>query len=338
MQDDQMIQSLTPLEITLRDGEEIVLSKGRSNLPEKKLMLPGFEAVHACGPYGKMEFFHLAGQDFDIWYSNYSVRKHSTFLACGNFPVLELHASLQSDITSWWDDWKQNVQHDQQFEISYIPFINNRTEFGQGKYYSTFDIHFKPSFLRNFCPQAPALSRFLDKVDKGLCANLFEAPQFLSPRMLTLVWAMLNCNVTPAFAERYFENCVQLYLIEVLDRSNSLGSPISQSSPYDIDLAIAAKEIILGDLSEKYSIESLAKATGSNQWILQRSFKQHFGSTIFEYSQSARLELAKLQLLETNKPIQEIASQCGYHDHSNLTAAFRQKFGVSPAKYRKNFK
>lgn len=154
-----------------------------------------------------------------------------------------------------------------------------------------------------------------------------------------LVSRVLHCNMTAEMAPFYYESVAQLMLIEVLQRLNELsGKGAIKYSAYDIERTIAAKEIIVSDLSIKYNIGSLARATGFNEWKLQHTFKHLFGATIFDYAQSARLEHAKRLLRDTADPIQLIAMQCGYPDHSNLTAAFRKSFGCTPEQFRSSGK
>jgi transcriptional regulator GlxA family with amidase domain len=70
--------------------------------------------------------------------------------------------------------------------------------------------------------------------------------------------------------------------------------------------------------------------TGTNERNLQHTFKELYGTTLFDYAQSVRLDHARILLLDSSDSIQSIAEQCGYPDNSNLTAAFHKKFGYTP--------
>jgi AraC family transcriptional regulator, transcriptional activator of the genes for pyochelin and ferripyochelin receptors len=339
MDEDVMIQSFSPLEIKQLGGTRIEVFQGIPSKMNPTYKLPGFERLHTIGGFGAMSFFHYAGDGFDIWYSNYEMTTKSAFIARADFPALELHIPVNHDFTSRWDDQKEKPIRDKQFELSYFPFIHSASEFAGGFEYSTFDIHYSPAYLKKFAGHSPGLAAFLEKVEKRERADLLKDPQFLSPSMMGLVSRVLHCNMTAEMAPFYYESVAQLMLIEVLQRLNELsGKGSIKYSPYDIERTIAAKEIIVSDLSIKYNIGSLSRATGFNEWKLQHTFKHLFGATIFDYAQSARLEHAKRLLRDTADPIQLIAMQCGYPDHSNLTAAFRKRFGCTPEQFRSSGK
>ncbi|MEM7551538.1 MAG: AraC family transcriptional regulator [Bacteroidota bacterium] len=69
---------------------------------------------------------------------------------------------------------------------------------------------------------------------------------------------------------------------------------------------------------------------------LLRNFHQIFGITPFQYISKKRIHEAKLQLLETNKTIQEIAFDIGYSSFSNFSNYFKEIVGQSPSDFRKS--
>ena len=88
-------------------------------------------------------------------------------------------------------------------------------------------------------------------------------------------------------------------------------------------------------LEEQYlappTIGSLARAVGINEAKLMHSFKQLFGQTIFDFTQSLRMEEAKSLLERTELSITEIAFEVGYEYSSNFTTAFKRHFGITPS-------
>ncbi len=335
----QNITAFSPLEIIQLGADRVEIFQNISPKEKNDFPLPGFRRMHAGGGYGSMQFSHFAGAGFDIWYSTYGIKNRSSFAARGNFAALELHVPFNARTISWWDGKKENLLRDKEFEISFFPFIDSRTEFSSADSYKTFDIHYSPAYLKKFSNHSALLAKFLEKVERGERADLLDRAQFLSPAMISLVNGVLRCEMAPELAEYYYESCVQLMLIEVLSRANELYSEQKiKYSSFDIERAIAAKEIIISDLSVKYSIAELARATGFNEWKLQHTFKHLFNATIFDYSQSARLDHAKYLLRETKDPIHLIAAHCGYPDHANLTAAFKKRFGFTPERFREQKK
>jgi AraC-like DNA-binding protein len=64
-------------------------------------------------------------------------------------------------------------------------------------------------------------------------------------------------------------------------------------------------------------------------------FRQVFGSGVFETLLKARMQKARSLLLETDKPIKEVASLIGYERLTSFITAFRKHFGYTPASLRR---
>jgi transcriptional regulator GlxA family with amidase domain len=54
-----------------------------------------------------------------------------------------------------------------------------------------------------------------------------------------------------------------------------------------------------------------------------------------EYVMRLRLQLARRQLIESNEPVNLIASRCGFFDQSHFTRLFRKHTGLTPSHYRR---
>ena len=104
----------------------------------------------------------------------------------------------------------------------------------------------------------------------------------------------------------------------------------------DIDKIHEVSELIIHDLQHTPSISELAKGVGMNEKKLCYGFKEVFGNTIFGYLYDYKMNLARQLLLHTDKPISEIAYQCGYEHLSHFSSAFKRKFGHSPQGVRGN--
>ena len=86
-------------------------------------------------------------------------------------------------------------------------------------------------------------------------------------------------------------------------------------------------------LSEPLSIEHLAAQAFLSKFYLMRKFKADTGYSLHQYIRSKRLLLAR-DLLKTDTPITEIASDVGFADYSTFSRAFRAMFHITPRKYR----
>ena len=75
---------------------------------------------------------------------------------------------------------------------------------------------------------------------------------------------------------------------------------------------------------------------GMNEFKLKAGFKQVFGISMFDYLIKKRMQEARSLLLETDKPIKEIASLTGYSTKQSFLNAFKKYFHDTPGSFRKN--
>lgn len=82
-------------------------------------------------------------------------------------------------------------------------------------------------------------------------------------------------------------------------------------------------------------VEALASKVGVIEKKLTDLFRQQFGMSVSEYQINRRLEAARESLSNTDLQIQRIAEDAGYHNASDFSRAFRQRYGLGPRDYRK---
>lgn len=94
-------------------------------------------------------------------------------------------------------------------------------------------------------------------------------------------------------------------------------------------------DYINAHLEEAIALEQLAQLLDLSQFHFSRLFKQSVGLSPYQYLLRQRVERAKELLKQTNRPISDIAFECGFNSHSHLSKQFRQVTGVTPKTYRK---
>ena len=111
-------------------------------------------------------------------------------------------------------------------------------------------------------------------------------------------------------------------------------------------VALASARIGLGDralrralafieanLGERFSLETLAVATGISRFHFSRLFRATTGQSPMGYLMSIRVERSKGALTRGDRSICEIAAQLGFCDQSHFTRTFRRHIGMSPREY-----
>jgi transcriptional regulator GlxA family with amidase domain len=100
---------------------------------------------------------------------------------------------------------------------------------------------------------------------------------------------------------------------------------------------LARRAILLMQLntSEPLPVQAIANRLGVSLKKLERVFKAEFGLAPASSYKKIRLEIAQRMLTETQRPIMNIALDCGFGDISYFGRAFRSTFGVSPRHFRR---
>ncbi|MFC3928097.1 helix-turn-helix domain-containing protein [Streptococcus caprae] len=90
--------------------------------------------------------------------------------------------------------------------------------------------------------------------------------------------------------------------------------------------------------AEDLTIESLAERMGYSKTHFMTVFKQHTGSTATEFIIQIRLQKASHELVQSMKPILEIATEVGFNNLSNFNRQFKLYYQMTPSQYRKTFR
>ncbi len=207
----------------------------------------------------------------------------------------------------------------------------------EGSSASMFFLQFtKDAFLRLTENANEAISRFSDAVVGGRETSLSPGNLTLEAPMRNMIDNILHCQYKDGLKKMYLLSKSIEFLVIQAEACNSL-SAVSKGyriSKLDRDCLMHAREYIIGNLESPPSLSELARIIGMNEYKLKRGFKETFGNTVFGYLSDARLEIAKNNLLETSKPVTEIAFELGYSSVQHFSSAFKKKFGISPAKMK----
>ena len=91
------------------------------------------------------------------------------------------------------------------------------------------------------------------------------------------------------------------------------------------------------NIAEPIKVQNLAQTVGLNPDYFSRVFTECTGQTPNHYILELRLSKARDLLIYTTLQINEIAYQCGFQHQSYFTLKFRERYGVAPTYFRKQF-
>lgn len=89
-------------------------------------------------------------------------------------------------------------------------------------------------------------------------------------------------------------------------------------------------------LSEDLDITKLAELGNYSTYHFHRIMRAYLGESLGAYIVRLRLETSVKLLRYSDQPIADIAFKVGYENPSSFNKAFKKRFGISPAEYRKN--
>lgn len=91
-----------------------------------------------------------------------------------------------------------------------------------------------------------------------------------------------------------------------------------------------AREILIEKIGEPITIKELSRKVAMNECYLKKGFKEMFGTTIFDFYQSQRMEHARYLLYEKGLSVTEVSLMLGYSSISHFSTAFKKHTGLKP--------
>ncbi|CUU54534.1 AraC-type DNA-binding protein [Parafrankia irregularis] len=98
------------------------------------------------------------------------------------------------------------------------------------------------------------------------------------------------------------------------------------------DRLVAVTTALVRQPADTRTLHELARTAGASERTLSRLFRAETGMTFPQWRAQLRLHHS-LTLLAMGEPVTAVAIACGYSNPSSFTAAFRDAFGVTPARY-----
>lgn len=117
-------------------------------------------------------------------------------------------------------------------------------------------------------------------------------------------------------------------------------SPCSETetSHASCRLAHNVQRYLMAHLDQRVTTAELAAVFGVSQTLIKTSFRQAYGTALYEYIRQQKMQTAARFLIETEQSVLEIAGRVGYANGSKFAQAFRNVTGMTPSQYRKGQK
>ncbi|WP_286682892.1 AraC family transcriptional regulator [Sulfurospirillum sp. MES] len=160
-------------------------------------------------------------------------------------------------------------------------------------------------------------------------------------KMLQSQYALLNhISTQTPFQGSLQELYLESKLLELVYQTfhNSSFHVCTEFCQDDCKAMHKAKNILLGDLANPPSLKALARQCALNEFKLKQGFKKLFGTTVYGFVHTKRLEKAKELLEKQEISVQEAALHVGYQSLSHFSKAFKERYGKFPLELKKERK
>lgn len=133
----------------------------------------------------------------------------------------------------------------------------------------------------------------------------------------------------------------KIKVLELLLFLNTMDIPVNaKERPYfykvQVDKVEKIASLLTADLEQWYTLEQLSAQFDFPLTSMKLCFKGIYGTSIYSYMKTYRMNAAALMLKELDETIAAIAGRVGYDNASKFAAAFTSVIGVSPSRYRKS--
>jgi AraC-like DNA-binding protein len=196
---------------------------------------------------------------------------------------------------------------------------------------------------------------FLQFSSNILFPQLLALPEFknvkrsleLSERGIQIVGQTLN---------EVSEIMLQLPYLKSFDRMNYFFRMMDIIGKSDSNISLASEEYmrkrfttgnrriaqlhdyLMNHYREEIDLAKLADLVHMAEGSLCRFFKQHVGTSIFEYLNRIKVDFACKLLMDPELGILDVCFDSGFNNLSHFNKQFRKNTGVTPSEYRKRFK
>jgi AraC-like DNA-binding protein len=127
-----------------------------------------------------------------------------------------------------------------------------------------------------------------------------------------------------------------VYLLERVVRS-TYGTAHAQPhaiAPRQRDIVHHIELILSQRWGERMTLRDIASEAALSPYHLCRLFRRATGTTLHQYREKLHIRWSLESVIETRRPLVDIALETGFSSHSHFTSSFRREFGEAPSGVR----
>ncbi|ARV14147.1 helix-turn-helix domain-containing protein [Polaribacter sp. SA4-12] len=195
------------------------------------------------------------------------------------------------------------------------------------------ELYFEESYLRNIISTEFTQLLVILKVNSKEKAFI-NYGVFITDDLINIINSIKNCAYAGAKRSVFLELKIKELTIVAL--------AIYMDHYHEDEEIIATKEALQSvenymklNLKKELNITELSVLAGMNTSKFKKSFKQLYGTTVFKYITSLRIEKAKTLIQQKSYTISQASYEVGYKNAQHFTVAFKKKLGYLPSELKK---
>jgi len=194
---------------------------------------------------------------------------------------------------------------------------------------------FSPVQLSQFVKPRRTTDTLTDNILNFKHVSSFSKTLPLCGKTRMVLEALLNHTYTDSLENIFINAQTQMLLLYSLDcmlgeKEIDVVNCKFLANELDREKIVKAREVLIQHIGEPITIKELSRKVAINECYLKKGFKEMFGSTIFDFYQSQRMEHAKYLLYEKGLSVTEVSLMLGYSSISHFSTAFKKHTGLKP--------
>ena len=197
--------------------------------------------------------------------------------------------------------------------------------------YERIVIYMSPAFLDNYSRNGKNLASCFQRARAG--SSVMHVAPGKSHDLLHHMENLEKASRSQGFANELYTELLFLEFMILLNRA-LLDHEIEEFHDAEYHPKIQGILQFINDhLCEELTIDQLSSHAYMSKHYMMRRFKAETGYSIHQYITSKRLLHAR-SLLSCELPVTQICYDCGFHDYSTFSRAFKSMFHMTPKEYR----
>ena len=194
---------------------------------------------------------------------------------------------------------------------------------------------FSPALLSQFVKPRNTSSTLGEDILNFNHQSSFTKILGLCSKTRMVIESLLNHNYTGSLENIYINAQMQMLLLYSMDcmigdKEIDVINCKFLANEADRDKVTKAREVLIQHIGEPITIKELSRKVAMNECYLKKGFKEMFGTTIFDFYQSQRMEHARYLLYEKGLSVTDVSMILGYSSISHFSTAFKKHTGLKP--------